>query len=61
MSSIESVMFQLTSGLITETAVPNQYLYIPEINAAIQRYNWTLRESNIPGWTTLVKVINYSS
>jgi hypothetical protein len=54
-------MFQLTSGLITETSLPNEYLYVPEINAAIQRYNWTLRASNIPGWTTLVKVINYSS
>ncbi len=61
MASINSVLFQLTSGLISETAVPTDYLHIPEINNAIVRYNWTLRASNIPGWTTLVRVINYSS
>jgi hypothetical protein len=61
MASIDSVLFQLTSGLISETAVPTDYLHIPEINIAIVKYNWTLRGSNIPGWTTLVRVINYSS
>ena len=61
MASIDSVLFQLTSGLISETAVPNDYIYIPEINNAIVRYNWTLRASNIPGWVTLVRIVNYSS
>ena len=61
MSSIESVLFQLTSGLISETAVPNDYLHIPEINNAMIRYNWTVRGTNIPGWVTLVRIVNYSS
>ncbi len=61
MNSISSILYQLTSGLISETAIPTDYVYIPEINAAIVQYNWTMRGSNIPGWTTLVKVVNYSS
>jgi hypothetical protein len=61
MSSIESLMFQLTSGLINETAIPTQYLQIPEINEIIIRYNWIIRGSVVPGWTTLVRHVNYSS
>ena len=54
-------MFQLTSGIISETAIPNEYLKIPEINSLIVQYNWAIRASNIYGWTTLVRQINYSS
>jgi hypothetical protein len=54
-------MFQLTSGLINETAIPTQYLQIPEINEIIIRYNWIIRGSVVPGWTTLVRHVNYSS
>jgi hypothetical protein len=61
MSSIESIMFQLTSGLISETAIPTSYIQIPEVAAALVKYNWSLRASNIPGWTTAVRIINYSS
>jgi hypothetical protein len=61
MSSYESIMFQLTSGLISETAIPTIYINNPEINTAIVRYNWVIRASNIPGWTTLIRQINYSS
>jgi hypothetical protein len=58
---MESVMFQLTSGLISETAIPTSYLQIPEIVDALIKYNWSLRASNIPGWTNVVRIINYSS
>jgi hypothetical protein len=61
MSSIESIMFQLTSGLVSETAIPTEYLNISEIKAALVKYNWSLRASNIPGWTNLFRMINYSS
>jgi hypothetical protein len=61
MSSIEAIMFQLTSGLISETAIPTSYLKIPEINAALVKYNWLIRQSSNNGWTTIVKIINYSS
>lgn len=61
MSSIESVMFQLTSGLISETSVPNQFIMYPEVLAAIQKYNWTVTGSTIQGWTRLIRIINYSS
>ena len=61
MNSISSILFQLTSGLISETAIPNDYIYIPEIKNAIVQYNWTIRSSNIPGWITLVRMVNYSS
>lgn len=61
MNSLDSILFQLSSGLVSETAVPTTYLDIPQIAAAIIRFNWALRGSNIPGWTTLVRVINYSS
>lgn len=61
MSSFESLMFQLTSGLVNETAIPTQYLQIPEINDILVRYKWSILVSNISGWTTLVRQINYSS
>jgi hypothetical protein len=61
MSSMESLMFQLTSGLISETAIPTSYLHIPEINAALVKYNWSIRQTNINGWTTVIKIVNYSS
>lgn len=61
MSSFQSIMFQLTSGFVTETAIPTDYINIPEINNAIVKYNWILRESYIPGWITLARFINYSS
>lgn len=54
-------MFQLTSGLISETAIPNQYLLYPEVLAAIQKYKWSVAASNLEGWTTLVRIVNYSS
>jgi hypothetical protein len=54
-------MFQLTSGLISETAIPTSYLQIPEIVDVLIKYNWSLRASNIPGWTNVVRIINYSS
>jgi hypothetical protein len=61
MSSLDSVLFQLTSGLISETSIPTQLLSLPVINEALVKYNWSLRASNIPGWTVVVRQINYSS
>jgi hypothetical protein len=61
MSSVESIMFQLTSGFVSETAIPTEYIKIPEINTAIVKYNWSIRASNIRGWTNLFRLINYSS
>lgn len=61
MTTLESYMFQLTSGLVSETSIPTEYLAIPEIKAALVKYNWSLRASNIPGWTNLIRQINYSS
>jgi len=61
MSSYESVMFQLTSGLITETSIPNEYLKYSEVVEAIRKYNWSLRPSHISGWTILIRVMNFSS
>ena len=54
-------MFQLTSGLVSETAIPTQYLQYTEILTAIQTYNWSIAPSTMPGWTRLLRVINYSS
>lgn len=54
-------MFQLTSGLITETSIPTQYLQYPEILNVIQRYNWSVAVSTVQGWTNLVRIVNYSS
>ena len=61
MSSMESIMFQLTSGLVSETAIPTSLIQLPEIVAALIKYNWSLRESNIPGWITVFRLKNYSS
>ncbi len=60
MLSIESIMFQLTSGLVSETSIPTIYLYNSEVIAAIQKYNWLVGISD-NGWTKLIKYINYSS
>jgi hypothetical protein len=61
MSSIESILFQLTSGIMTETSMPTEYALIPEIAAMLIRYNWHIAPSYNPGWTTFVRRINYSS
>ena len=61
MSSVESVLIQLTNRLISETSVPTDYLLNPLIVEAITKYNWTLGHSHMPGWTHLIRVINYSS
>jgi hypothetical protein len=61
MSSFESIMFQLTSGLVNETVIPVEYFNILEINNAIIQYNWIIKNYDIPGWITLVRYINYSS
>lgn len=61
MSSLESYIFQLSSGLISETSIPTEYLQIPEIKVLLVKYNWALRASNMPGWTNLIRQINYSS
>jgi hypothetical protein len=61
MSSIESILIQLRSGLISETSFPSEYALIPEIAAALIRYNWRIGHSHTPGWTTFIRHINYSS
>ena len=61
MSSIESVLIQLTSGIMSETSFPTEYAFIPEIAAAIIRYNWQISHSYMPGWTTFIRHVNYSS
>jgi hypothetical protein len=53
MSSVQAILFQLTSGLVSETAVQTEYLYVPEIVAAIQQYNWSVMPSCVAGWHTL--------
>jgi hypothetical protein len=60
MSSYESIMFQLTSGFISETSVPTDYLKYPEIIRAIQTHKWQVG-STMQGWTQLVKIVNYSN
>jgi len=61
MSSIESIIFQLSSRIITETMIPTEYLQYQEIINVINQYNWYIKYSNINGWTALIKNINYSS
>jgi len=53
MSSVQAILFQLTSGLVSETAVQTEYLYVPEIVAEIQQYNWSVMPSCVEGWPTL--------
>lgn len=60
MNSIESVMFQLSCGYICETAIPTQYLENPEVILAIQKYKWSVGQSQTTGWTSIFKIINYS-
>jgi hypothetical protein len=61
MSSLDSIIFQLTSGLITETSIPTYFLHIPIIHDSLIKYNWAIQTSNIPGWTIVVRQINYSN
>ncbi len=61
MSSIESITYQLSSGLINETMIPSYYLQYQEIINLITQYKWYIQYHSIDGWTTLVKIINYSS
>jgi hypothetical protein len=61
MSTIDSIIIQLTSGILCETDILTEYLQLAEIKNIISRYNWIIRASTIPGWTTLIRQINYSS
>lgn len=61
MSSIDSVLFQLKSGLITETSIPQHYLHSREVLDAIQKYNWIVGASLTEGWVDLRRIITYSS
>ena len=58
---INALMWQLKCGLINETSVPTSYLRIPEIAAVILQYRWYTGYSSTPGWTTLIRYVNYSS
>lgn len=58
---INSLMRQLKCRLLSETAIPSNYLLIPEIEAVVFEYNWYIGHSNIPGWTKLIRSISYSS
>ena len=60
MPSWESVLVQLTSGFLSHTSIPTEYLQIPEIMAAITQYKWHITASSI-SWTDVVKRVNYSS
>jgi hypothetical protein len=60
MASLESVLFQLTCGFLSQTSIPNDYLKIPEIINALALYNWHITASNF-GWTDVVKIVNYSN
>jgi hypothetical protein len=60
MSSYESVLVHLTSGFLSQTSIPTEYLKIPEIMAAINQYKWHITASNYD-WTDVVKIVNYSS
>jgi hypothetical protein len=61
MSSIGSVLSQLTSGFLTETAIPEEFLYNQDIINAIQKYNWAIMASNTVGWISLKRIRNYYS
>ena len=61
MSSIESVIFQLSCGYISETSIPTSYLYYSEVILAIQKYKWSIGQSNTNGWTPIYKIMNYSN
>jgi hypothetical protein len=61
MSSIVSVMSQLTSGFISETYIINYYLQYPDVIKAIETYRWQIGSTDNQGWTHLFKIVNYSS
>lgn len=60
MSSLETVMLQLTCSYISETSIPSQYLDYPQVISAIQKHNWYIGQSNTNGWTSIYKIIIYS-
>ena len=61
MATVGSILFKLTSGVVIETAIPTEYVLIPEIAAAIIRHNWQIGPSYTPGWITFIRYVNYSS
>jgi len=61
MTSLQSIMLQLTSGFIYETDIPIEYLSIPEVLIAIKTNNWITKQSQTNGWITLIKIINFSN
>lgn len=61
MVKIELILIQLKSEIMKETSIPNEYILIPEIVAAIKQYNWHIVVTCNPVWTKVVRRINYSS
>lgn len=58
MASLETVLFQLTCGFLSQTSFPTDYLKVPEIINTLSVYKWHIIGSN-NGWTDVMKIINY--
>lgn len=59
--NINLLLIQLKSRLISETAVPTDYLSISEVIDAMYQYNWYVGPQSISGWTTLIRSNSQSS
>jgi hypothetical protein len=60
MSTVESVIYQLMSGLINQTSIPRHFLYDNTILEIIQKYNWLVSPSSTIGWVDLRRIVTYS-
>jgi len=56
-----SVLSQLTSGFVNQTAIRKEHLSNPKVVDAIAKYNWTVIQSPIDGWVELIRKVHYSS
>lgn len=56
-----SILYQLTSGFFSETALKEEHLTNPKVVEAIKKYNWIVKPSHINGWVDLIRKVNYSS
>lgn len=55
MSALHYYLNILSSGLVSQTDIPNELIMYPEIVNIINTNNWTILPSRILGWVTLRK------
>jgi hypothetical protein len=59
MSSPDYYIQLLRTGFLTETSIPTNFLYLPQVIELLQKFNWAIISAQQGGWALLRKNIIY--